>query len=1094
MWTSRRLIGPTSSKYSTIQKNRFNLTEFAVYYKCSGNICPLSMWASADRFDQRALPIQFPLAENETRRLAALHEYLVVDVLSNPVFVRLAGMTARLFGTSMAAISIIGEDDQLIKAAYGLEVCQIPREHSFCTYTILSDKALVVADALEDPRFRRNPMVVNQPGIRFYAGVSLETPDGYNFGTLCVMDIAPRHLNEGQAEVLHDVAGMVMSELDLRLSMARTLVAENDRHGELHYRELFENADDIVFTHDLKGNFTSVNKAIQRITGYSREDALKMNIYDLTGQEGRQVIREMLHKKLGGSQKTTYEMRIAGKGGQSVTLEISARLLFRQGHPVGVQGIARDITERKRAEGHLQLLRSVVVNTSDAVLVAEADPQDPWGSRIVYVNEAFGNITGYSAQEVIGKTPRLLQGPLTDGNALEGLRTAISTSAPGRAELMSYRKDRSAFWAEMNVVPILDEKGSFSYWVSVFRDMTSRKRGELLERDRNQVLELVAGNSPLETVLVELAKLVERQYLGLACSVLLVRNGRFYHGAAPNLPKGCTEVFHGKELNPLGGPCARACLSKNVVTADVAAEPSLQAHRDLLLASGYRSCWAVPILSGGGVILGTFVAFSRSESEPDTDEISLLRMVSRLAAVAIEQRQLTDQLAYQALHDALTGLPNRILFEDHLQQALARAHQHGWLVGVLFIDLDRFKQINDTLGHAVGDSLLQQVCRRFERCLRRTDVLARMGGDEFTLVLSDLTDPEDALNVAQKLLDALKDPFKVEAYELFVTASIGISLFPRDGKDAMALQRSADSAMYRAKTHGKNSYEFFTPDLGAAVLEQLEIETALRRALDNGELQLYYQPQLDMQKKLAGLEALLVWNHPKLGTLRPAQFIPVAEDSGLIVPIGGWVLREACRQNAAWKKAGLRVAKVAINVSPMQFARADFAEAVREALAESALDPSLLELELTESVVMRDIDESARQLERLRVLGVGIAIDDFGTGYSSLSYLRRLPVDALKIDQSFLKAVESDATTMSLVQAIVSVAHSLGLCVIAEGVETELQLEALRQVGCDKVQGYLFGRPVPAEAAESLLGKWQHAPSGKVLPYRRDPPGQFGLS
>jgi len=437
--------------------------------------------------------------------------------------------------------------------------------------------------------------------------------------------------------------------------------------------------------------------------------------------------------------------------------------------------------------------------------------------------------------------------------------------------------------------------------------------------------------------------------------------------------------------------------------------------------------------------------------------------------VAIEHRQLTDQLAYQALHDALTGLPNRALLEHRLDQTLAGARRHNWQLAVLFIDLDRFKQINDTLGHALGDQVLQRVAHRLEGCLRKSDFLARMGGDEFTVLLAELADSRDALRVAEKLLASFEEPFQIEGHDLFLTCSVGISLFPRDGKDAVTLQRKADTAMYRAKNRGKNSCEFFAPEFGVAALERLEIENSLRRALDNQELHLYYQPQVDAGGKLAGFEALLAWHHPKLGMTSPAQFIPVAEESGMIVPIGSWVLAEACRQGAVWQHSGCPRVRVAVNVSATQFSRVDFIDTVTEALSVSGLDPSLLELELTEGVVVRDLEESIRQMERVRALGVGISIDDFGTGYSSLSYLRRLPIDALKIDQSFLQEIDREPNTIPLVKAIVALAHGLHLTVVAEGVENQGQLEALRNVGCDLFQGYLLGEPVPAVIAEQLI-------------------------
>ncbi len=839
-----------------------------------------------------------PLPDDEDRRLAVLRDYLALDVLSDSVFARLAGLMTQLFGTRLSAISLVDRDRQLIKASHGLKIHEIPRGLAFCAHTILSSEVLVVPDALCDPRFREIPLVKEPPRIRFYAGAPLRSADGLNLGSICLMDTVPRQMLAAHRSALQDLAGVVMEEIDLRLQNLRTVSAEDS------YRELFENAADIVYTHDLMGAITSFNKAAERITGFARAEALGMNIRDMLDPPSRELALEMIRQKLGGSPRTVYELTIVTKDSRRVALEVGTRLVFRRGLPAGVQGIARDITERKKAE--------------------------------------------------------------------------------------------------------------------------------ILERDRNRVLELIAGNESLENILSELCRLIERQCANVLCSVFLCRGERLHPGAAPSLPPKYAEALESPDL---------------------------------------RVCWSIPILSRSDSLLGTFVLYGRDSQEPGPAELSILEMARRLAVVAIEQRQLTDQLAHQALHDTLTGLPNRALFEQRLEQALLDARRHNWILAVLFIDLDRFKQVNDTLGHLAGDQVLEQVSRRLEDCLRKSDSLARMGGDEFTLVLTELKDPRDALRVAQKLLGAFQAPFLVEEYELFLTASIGISLYPRDGRDAATLQRNADTAMYRAKNRGKNNCEFFTPELGAAALERLEIENALRRAMENGELQLYYQPQAEMSGELAGFEALLVWNHPRLGVTPPAQFIPVAEDSGMIVPIGAWVLVEACRQNAAWQESGRRGMKVAVNVSPMQFARADFVDTVSQALAQSGLEPPLLELELTENVVMRDLEESVRQMDRLRALGVRISIDDFGTGYSSLSYLRRLPIDTLKIDQSFLKELGNESNTVPLVQAIVTLAHGLGLTVVAEGVENRRQLEVLRSVGCDKFQGYLLGEPVPAEAAGRLLAK-----------------------
>ncbi len=841
--------------------------------------------------------------------------------------------------------------------------------------------------------------------------------------------------------------------LNERLAVAGLRVAAEDVHSEARYRELVENASDIVYTHDLRGNFTSVNKAVQAITGYTRDEVLRLSLADILTPESLDLSNRIMNGSLGGGSQTTYEVTVRRKDGRTVTLEVSARLLFRAGRPVGLLGIGRDVSERRRSEGHLQLLRSVVVNANDAVLIAEAKPGDHLGGKIVYVNEAFSRMTGYSSEEAAGRTPRILLGPQTDRDQLNEVRQSLSKSESVRVELINYRKDGSAYWVDVNFVPIKDVLGEFTHWVAVQRETTYRKREEDLERDRNRVLELVARNEPLESVLTHLARMVDRQCPDLRCSVLLLREGGLIQAAGASLPAGALDGLQGLD------------------SGNGAGVPQRGPHQTLLPGPQSGVSWSVPILAGSGRVLGAFAITCKLPRKPAEDELDLIGKTCRLAAIAIEQRQLTDKLAYQAQHDSLTGLPNRVLFEDRLQQALAMARRQGWLVAVLFVDLDRFKQINDTLGHPVGDLLLQQVARRLENCIRRTDTLARMGGDEFTLLLTELRDQQYSLMVAQKLLDALKAPFHLDGYELFVTASVGISVYPRDGRDAATLQRNADSAMYRAKNQGKNNFQVFKPEITATALESLEIENALRMALENGEFQLRYQPQVAMDGKLTGLEALLVWNHPKLGLIPPAQFIPMAEECGLIVPIGGWVLRQACQQRADWRREWQAPIKIGVNVSVTQFTRPGFVEVVAQVLKETGLDPSFLELEITESVVMRDVKGSTQQMERLRTLGVGLSIDDFGTGYSSLSYLRTLPIDTLKIDQSFLQEVDSVPNTMPLLRAIVALAHSLRLCVVAEGVEYERQLEALREVGCDRVQGYLIGEPMPAEATGQLLSQ-----------------------
>jgi diguanylate cyclase (GGDEF)-like protein/PAS domain S-box-containing protein len=459
-----------------------------------------------------------------------------------------------------------------------------------------------------------------------------------------------------------------------------------------------------------------------------------------------------------------------------------------------------------------------------------------------------------------------------------------------------------------------------------------------------------------------------------------------------------------------------------------------------------------------------------------THDTEVVELLARGVGNSLFEARTRAQLAFQATHDPLSGLYNRSYQQECLERALARADEEGTMVAVGLLDLDRFKQVNDIFGHSFGDIVLRRVAERMAGLLSPRNSFARMGGDEFTIVFPDLQRPEEAVQTAERLLAGLRTPFEVDDYEFAITASLGLSFYPTDAHDAGTLLRHADAAMYRAKNRGKNDVECFVPDPLPPGLGSLALETQLRRALDNRELEALYQPQVDLKRGLQGLEVLLVWNSPKLGRIEPGRFIPVAEECGLIVPIGAWVLREACLQGARWLAAGCAPVRLAVNVSPLQFARADFVETVAEVLRSTGFAPGALELEITESLIMRDVEESARRLARLRALGVSIAIDDFGTGYSSLNYLRQLPVDTLKIDRSFLSEVESAGGTLPLIETIVALAHQLGLSVLAEGVENERQARLLCEAGCDGAQGNFFGEPLTVEQAAKLLSRLPKKP------------------
>jgi diguanylate cyclase (GGDEF)-like protein/PAS domain S-box-containing protein len=456
------------------------------------------------------------------------------------------------------------------------------------------------------------------------------------------------------------------------------------------------------------------------------------------------------------------------------------------------------------------------------------------------------------------------------------------------------------------------------------------------------------------------------------------------------------------------------------------------------------------------------------------------RVVERTAELAQANSQLQEEVFeriraeqriwHVAHHDALTGLPNRALLHDRLDQVLAQADRNGHRVAVMFVDLDRFKTINDTLGHDVGDELLKSVAERLQQVIRAADTVSRLGGDEFVIVLPDIDVVEDAQRVAEKVVEVLAPAVSIQGHELRSTPSIGISLFPDDGADAYTLMKNADTAMYHAKSEGRNNFQFFAARMNERATHFFNIEQRLRVALDEQQFSLYYQPVIDHQTRaICGFEALVRWHDPDRGMVSPADFIPVAEEAGLIIPLGEWVLAEAMRQNREWQQAGLPFFPVAVNLSPRQFRHRGLVESVRSALRNSGQPAHLLEIEITESALMHDVWEATDKLKELESMGVRIAIDDFGTGYSSLSHLRRFPVHKLKIDQSFVRDLCSSKDDESIVAAILGLAHSLGLESVAEGVETEAQLELLMRHRCTRFQGYLFSRPIPAADVPALL-------------------------
>ncbi len=889
-------------------------------------------------------------------------------------------------------------------------------------------------------------------------------------------------------------------------------------------REIVDESAELVCSYDFNGNIIELNEAMERATGYRREEALRMNLSVLLGPELWESSRRQILEQLGGGSPLNLQLVVVRKDGQRIGVEVTRRLLFEAGRPVAVQDIGRSIAstlspemgnaphaaepglpadsgELARFADHLKQLHRLSTSTY-ASLDDAFDDHLKTGSRlfglpigmILHVEGATGVVRAAHGSEGPGpgsKLPLESTHCLTVASRLRTLTSSesvpagrllrdfeiyigtpilveselfgtLSFSSPCNGGMRSFSPD------EKELIELMAR--SIGRFVLEYRIRSERERSEQLERSRNRVLEMMAENRKLDSTLRQVVRMVEGQRPEAICSVLLLRDGMLQWHSAPSFPPDTLRLFKPVRVLRDNSDSIAAELARWTVYWDDVRHCPIWAERAHYAAQiGIAACLTTPILSSKGTLLGMIALHYRCGHAKQDSDRDLLQLASRLTAVAIEQRRLHDRLESRARHDSLTGLPNRSYFIELLEAALAQARQGSATLAVLFIDLDRFKQINDTLGHAMGDRLLKEVGERLRRLLTEDDLAGRMGGDEFTIVLARQPDEQTAIQASQEFLNAFRAPHRIDGHELFVTASIGVAVFPKHGTTTAELLRNADLAMYHAKNSGKNDVEIFLAEDHAGGLERLRLENALRRALEHHEFDLLYQPVVNMNGKMDSFEALLTWRHPVYGTISPNQFIPIAEETGLIIEIGSWVIGQACAQGAQWHNAGYRSARVSVNVSALQFERRDFVETVAAALATSGFPANCLELELTESYVMKDLAQAAPRMARIRGLGVSIAIDDFGTGYSSLSYLNKLPVDSLKIDQSFLRSLQEPEGSLPVVQGIVRLAHSLNLTVVAEGVETAAELELVRMLGCDKVQGHIYGPPLKHQAVEALL-------------------------
>ncbi len=832
----------------------------------------------------------------------------------------------------------------------------------------------------------------------------------------------------------------LVSALERSLREAHSHMVRQQAEAELlpsekRYRNLIEQLPDIIYTASLDAvpSFQFVSPQIERVLGYNSEQIVGDRGFfakQIHSQDQERVLAEFRQRSC-NNKASCSEYRIWAADGHLVWLRDEARTVQPDpGKPRLLLGVLRDITEQKRTTKQLARAEDewtqAMEQFAHAILLLDMD------RRLVRANSAFYRMLGIDVASSVGQYladlvyPEGEQSPCRICQALETRQEGVFTIEPEDAGNPTGRP------LELTLKLVHDSSGIATGMVMGLNDLTRIRQTEQRLRQSAIVFENTA-------------------------------DGVIITDADNNI------IDVNRAFTEITGYRREEVLGKNprILRSQRHDEKFYQALWNSLNTTGK---WRGEIWNRrkDGSIYPEWLTISNVHEEGGklTNYVAVFADIS-----AVKHSQ--EQMEYLAHHDALTGLPNRLLFNDRLSHALNHAQRNRLMLAVTFLDLDRFKNINDSLGHQAGDALLKQVAKVLVRSVRQEDTVARIGGDEFILILENIHEAKDAMIAAEKLMLALNEPFKLEGQEIHVAASMGISLYPRDGKDASTLLRNADAAMYRAKEGGRNGYQFYTRELTQNAIERVFMENNLRRALEQDELTLFYQPQIDLHTgRIIGIEALVRWQHPELGIVSPAKFIPVAEDCGLIHSVGDWVLQTACTQAACWLKKGLSFGHIAVNVAGRQLQRGGIVNTVRTALKESGLPLSMLELEVTENFIMREAEHAINQLEALRELGVVLAIDDFGTGYSSLSYLKRLPINKLKIDQSFVRDIPEDPNDIAISNAVIALGQSLQMTVIAEGVETSEQVEFLKEAGCHEAQGYFYSMPLSSDRMEVFLAQW----------------------
>jgi diguanylate cyclase (GGDEF)-like protein/PAS domain S-box-containing protein len=1103
--------------------------------------------------EQQVITMKEPeLPNNESERMAALMATGLLDSPAEERFDRITRLAAQFFDVGICLVSLVDGERQWFKSRYGLDEAQPPRGLSFCAHAILGADILEVPDTWLDPRFADSPVVTGAPFVRFYAGAPVKSRSGHALGTLCLVDSKPRQLSEAQRRALRDFADCVEQEINLLgdNALQQQLAVSRERSAAV-----LQALPDIVL------RVNRDNRLIECMEHpdlpAAPEQLIGRTLAEVLPAAGAQVFSSKLDEAFATGRLVCfdYELEVSG---QRASFEARITRI----DPVEAMVIVRNTSHITRTQAELGRLSEVARQTTNGVVICAAD------GRVVWINEAFAQLTGFTLEEMLGRRPGdLLQGPDTDPEAVVHMRQALLARRSFKLDVLNYHKNGEAYWVRIACNPLLDRHGNFDGFIAIESDVTQEKRDAERIANSERLLGAVVDANSIGTWKVNLKTgelTVNSIWAGLLgytleqlqpismdtwerlthpedvvqCKALLQGFGR----ASEDYFQANVRMRHADGhwvwINMRGRVVARTAAGKIEVMLGTHFDISNQVHAEQSLREQSERMRVIVDNMLDGVISidakGTIKSFNAaaqgifgySSAKVVGENISMLmpehhhprqdfyvknyladymrgiagtqlqlegvrangqRFPAEIGVSQVQQdsallfivivRDITQrkqdehEIRQLAFYDALTLLPNRRLLLDRLEQALAASKRHRHYGALLFLDLDNFKKLNDTAGHAQGDLLLQQVAGRLRSAVREGDTVSRLGGDEFVVMLEELgADVDETVNraehVAQKILAELSRSFDLAGNEYRSTPSIGVTLFQGSSSSEDVLKQ-ADMAMYQAKASGRNSVRFFDPLMQIAAMTRIGLERDLHDALQQRQFELFYQRQVDQSGATVGAEVLLRWRHPQQGFVSPANFIPVAEETGLIVPIGRWALEEACRCLARWAADAEKSAlTIAVNISVAQFLREDLEQTVVAVLQETGANPARLKLEITESLLASDIHRITAQMAAIRRHGVIFSLDDFGTGYSSLTYLKRLPLNQLKIDQSFVRDILSDSNDLAIAQTIVALAETMGLDVIAEGVETQAQRALLHEIGCNHYQGYLYGRPQCLEEFE----------------------------